>query len=179
MSQSTYSRFTRVLHWTSAAMIVLLLVSGVLMQQMTAGAPRLLGYRAHAIVGALTGLFTLVRIGWGLKATAPDALPMSKGHALAFRAVHVAMLAAALVLVVSGIAMVAGSPVLDLITGDVPPTVFPDLFSMPPRIGHRVAAISFVVLLVGHVGGVIRYQLTEGETFARMGIDISKNRTQL
>lgn len=178
MSTDRYSRSARVLHWSSAALFLLLLGSGVAMQQMDPGSPRLTGYRVHALMGILAGLLTLVRIGRSFTADSPDKLPMRTLHALAFRAVHVGMLFASLVLVGSGIATLVGGPLLDLVTSDVSPTAFPDLLSQPPRIAHRIAAISFGVLLVGHVGGVLRYQFTEGDTLGRMGVRIPKKRTQ-
>lgn len=140
------------------------------MQQMAPDAPRLVAYRAHALLGLVAGALTLIRIGRGFIAVSPSPLPMRPLHALAFRAVHVGMFVAALGLVGSGSAMLLGSSLLDILSGELPPTAFPDLFSLAPRIAHRVAAISFVVLLVGHVGGVVRYQLTEGDTLGRMGV---------
>ena len=72
-------------------------------------------------------------------------------------------------LALSGAAMLIGSGL-----GLSPRGVLPEAISDAlPRTAHSLMSKVFLLMLFAHVGGVIRYQLTKGNTLARMGIPIA------
>ena len=61
-------------------------------------------------------------------------------------------------LALSGIAIVPG----DIVPGEVK--------DVAPRMAHNVLSKLFIVLLLVHVAGVVRYQVSKGDTLGRMGV---------
>lgn len=67
----------------------------------------------------------------------------------------------------SGIAMLN----LSGITPATMSTFTPDMIQdVPPRAGHDVFSKLFLLLLVAHVAGVMRYQFMDGDVMGRMGV---------
>lgn len=109
--KSSPTRFGAVaiaIHWLTALAILLMLISGLAAVNTVDAAVELNLLRAHATMGALVGVLTLLRIVWWLffDRRPADAATLSRGQALASHLVHYALYAVVLVMVASGIATV-------------------------------------------------------------------------
>jgi cytochrome b561 len=167
-----YGTVARTLHWMSAVLILLLIPLGFVMQTAPEGL-RLGLYRAHVVIGLLTGVLTLLRLIWWL---ALDRKPqasrdtVSLQHILA-KAVHGAFYVALLVLAVSGIRMLVLSNLgTMLFIGDL--TLAPvNLAGRPPRLVHGLMAYLLIALFVLHVLGALYHHWIERDgTLSKMGL---------
>lgn len=167
---ASYDRVSQALHWGAAAITIVLLAAGVLMQWIEPGALKLNVYRSHVVFGALAGGLTLARAGWSFRRQRPVELHASGAHRLAVHALHVGLVLVTAALVLTGFGTVVASGLTSWLSGST--DVLPDLFSFPPRLGHRVAAVAFSALLVGHVAGVVVHQVRKGGALERMGVSL-------
>lgn len=164
---ASYDRGSQLFHWLSAVLILGLFPLGFLMQDAT-GTTKLVLYRGHVVVGIVLFLLTLGRIVWRLRHRAPEPLPMSRIHWMGMEGIHLLLYVVLFVLSGSGVALLALSTLPDALAGAG--AGFPDLSELPPRQAHGLAARLYIALLLAHVGGVVVYQLREGDTLSRMGL---------
>jgi len=171
MSQqpTKYDTGTQLFHGVSAALIIVMLPLGFLMQK-GSGTAKLVLYRAHVSMGLVVLLFTLARIVWRMRHVSPEPLTLSRPHHLGMEGIHVLLYAVLLILAASGVAMLALSTLPEVLKGAV--TVFPNLSDLAPRKVHGAGARIYIALLVAHVGGVVQYQLTKGDTLGRIGLKL-------
>lgn len=151
-----YGNVALTLHWSSAALILLLIPMGFAMQSAPDGL-RMALYRVHVVAGLLVGGLTLFRIIWWL---AFDRKPHASENSQAFqriaaKAVHGAFYIVLLLLTASGI----GTLILTglgsiLASGDGAPLPA-NLMHVPPRLAHGVMARLLIALLVLHVLGAL------------------------
>lgn len=169
----TYDQGTQLFHWASAVLILGMIPLGFLMQH-AAGAVKLSLYRAHALTGSVVLLLTVVRIVWVVTHASPEPLPMGRSHYVGMKGIHLLLYVVLLIMAGSGLSMMALSTLPDVLKGMA--STFPDLHSLAARKVHGAGARIYVALLAAHVGGVLRYQLAEGDIFSRMGISLFRRR---
>jgi cytochrome b561 len=142
---------------------------GFAMQKASGGA-KLASYRAHAGIGVLILLLTLGRIVWVATHVAPEPLPVSRGHYWSMKGVHILLYVVLLVIAGSGLAMMALSTLPQVLKGMT--ATFPNLHTLPVRRLHGAGVRIFAVLLLMHIGGVLRYQIIESDVLARIGVTL-------
>ena len=170
----SYNYGTQLFHWASALLVLGMIPLGFAMQDAGAAA-KLTLYRAHALSGSLLVLLTMARIAWVLTHDSPQALPVSRLHYVGMKGIHVLLYVVLLIMGASGLAMMALSNLPDVLKGVA--TTFPDLSKLAARRAHGAGARIYIALLAAHVGGVIRYQLAEGDILSRMGITLFRKRS--
>lgn len=153
-----YSPTARALHWGSAALIVVLVGSGLRAGLSDDPAVKMQALQVHLPVAILVLLLTvtrLVRLLRGVPKPAPLASVPAWQAGIAHW-VHRLLYAVLLVLLASGIAMSVLSGLPDALFGSAP---MPDLSNLPPRLAHRVAAIAIGLLLAGHIGAALYHHI--------------------
>lgn len=165
-----YSRIALSLHWISMFLIIALWIAGfVMVRFMEDSATRSLIYRAHIFGGNLITLLTLVRVGlvfFEKRPAPPEGVTGFKR--VLFEGNHYALYVILLLLGFSGSAMI----ILSGISPNSIPNLTPDMIQdIAPRQGHRLFSIVFMLLLVAHTVGVLRYQFMEGDVMKRMGVN--------
>ncbi len=167
-----YGRLAQILHWVSALLIIILWPMGFAMVRMADDATKTRLYQAHVAIGLIILVLTLVRIIWHFMDTIPESPEgLTSLNEKAFRWTHNLLYLILLLLATSGIGMLLLSNI-GLFPGAVTPTAIADV---PPRIGHSLFSKLFLLLFLAHVGGVIRYQMTKGNTLARIGVPVSRD----
>lgn len=166
-SAPAYSRISRVTHWASALLILGMLGIGLAMTRIGEGDTQEALYNVHVGMGMVTLALTAVRLVWLVIHRWPAPPPgLSQMNERAFIGTHVLLYALLVALLASGIAMLALSG-LSLVPGSVIPA---DIENVPPRMAHDVLSKVFIVLLIVHVAGVVRYQVSKGDALGRMGV---------
>lgn len=161
-----YGKLARFLHWTSATLIIVLWIMG---KVMTNGEIAQL-YKLHVTIGLVVLVLTVVRVVWFFMDNRPADLPMPGWRKQAFTWNHRLLMLVTLLLVASGVGMLLLSGI-----GLSPANVAPDLIKDVPPVGvHSVGSLLMLLLFLMHVGGVLHYQFTEGNTLGRMGINLFK-----
>ena len=153
-----YSKTARVLHWGRAALVAVLLGSGLRAGLSIEPEIKAQALRVHLPVAILVLVLTAFRLFRWLRVEAKPA-PLSgvpPWQASLAHWVHRGLYVALLVLLASGIAMSLLSGLPDAVFGTAP---FPELAELPPRLGHRVAAIALGGLLAAHVGAALYHHL--------------------
>lgn len=165
-----YGRVAQGLHWVSALLILALIPMGFWMQSV-AEADKLAIYRVHAVLGMLVLLLTLVRLfnHWFEPSPAPPP-GLTGAKLMAFKGIHVLLYVALLVLAISGIGLNLVSGLSDILFGGASGPIPGDFSQFAPRAIHGLMARVYIGLLVAHVGGVLTYQMSEGDTLGRMGL---------
>jgi cytochrome b561 len=152
-----YSPRARLLHWTIAALVLALFVTGFL----AAAAPPE-GKAAFLRLHLPLGVATLVLALWRLANAVSETLarrrppPAAEGAAAsAARTVHGLLYAAPIALGVSGVAlsMLSGAPAA--VFGAAP---MPEFWGHPPRIAHRVLAFAAAALVALHLAAALYHQ---------------------
>ncbi len=166
-----YGRLARRLHWGSAALILALIPIGMVMARIDEGATKTALYRAHVGVGLAVLIMTLVRVVWRFSEESPTPPPMPPWRARLFTGVHVLLYVGLFVLAISGIATLVSSGMTPFPLDVAPENIDEELASLA---AHKTAGYIFVGLLVGHVAGVISYQLTKGDVMSRMGVKLPR-----
>lgn len=166
-STSGYSGLIQALHWTSALLILTMIGLGLVMTRIGESALQQNLYNVHIGIGLLVLGLTAGRIGALVLRRWPDPpAGLSPMNRKAFVATHVLLYLALIGLIGSGVSMLLLSN-LPVIPGGVTPDAIEDV---PPRFVHNVLSKAFIILLLVHVGGVVRHQLTKGDTLSRMGV---------
>ncbi len=164
---ASYGRVAQVLHWISALLLLLLWPLGVLMTRVGDGSTKTLLYQAHVGIGLVVLVLTAARLVWKLVSKYPDPPQgLSRLNQLLFSTIHTLLYVVIVLMVGSGVSMLLLSG-MELWPWAVIPVQIADV---PPRTLHSVMSRGFLVLLFLHVGGILRYQMSKGDTMARMGV---------
>ena len=166
-STHQYGAMPAAIHWLSAGAVILMLVSGRMMDN----ARELVGaiLPVHVGLGLLVGLLTLFRIlWWGFfdRQPAPPA-GLGRTQIWAARLVHLGLYGAIVIMVASGIGMLA-------LTGAAP-AVFsggplPRFEAVPPHAMHGLMSWILVMLVLGHIGAALWHQFVRRDgLIGRMG----------
>ncbi|MBE7732682.1 cytochrome b [Devosia faecipullorum] len=145
-----YGAMPAALHWLTALAILFLLVSGQIMDGPNLGAI----LPMHVALGLSVGALTLFRIAWFVvfdRHPKPVAGVSGMQHLLA-RFVHIGLYAAILVMVASGMGMVALSGAAQQIFGG---GALPDFTLLPPFGVHGLVSKLLLVLALFHIGAAL------------------------
>lgn len=153
---SKYGTMAISIHWLSAIAVILMLVSGLAMDRNDDLVPSVLPF--HVALGVVVGVLTLFRIVWWL-AFDRHPEPVDPRNSLQNRLaqiVHLGIYAAIVVMVASGIAMVALSGAAPAIFGGGP---LPDFDELAPYAAHGLVSRLLIALALGHIGAALFHQV--------------------
>lgn len=170
--KSTTERYGAVaiaIHWVSALAILGLLVSGFIAAGMDDAAAKAGILRIHAVVGVTILVLTVLRILWWwlLDRRPAELANLPRWQAIGAHAVHGLLYLSILVMVASGIGMVALSGAADALFGSAP---LPDFTEYAPRIPHGATSRLMLLLLALHIGAALYHQFRGERILARMGL---------
>ena len=157
-SPDRYGAIAAAIHWVSALAVILMLVSGLVMDNAGDLVPSILPL--HIVLGVLVGLLTLFRIvWWWLFDRQPRPVAgMSRAQEWAARLVHLGLYGAIVIMVASGVGMVA-------LTGAAPAVfsggVLPDFDAVPPYVVHGLVSRLLIALALGHIGAALFHQFVK------------------
>lgn len=166
-----YSRIAQSLHWISMFVIIAVWIGGAAMTNfLSPDSPMTANlYRVHVLGGNIVLLLTLVRVGMAFfeKRPAPPE-GVTGWKRIIFEGNHYALYVILLGLAFSGSAML----ILSGLTPQTMSSLTPDMIQdVPPRAGHDLFSKLFLLLLIMHTVGVLRYQFAEGDVMKRMGVN--------
>ncbi len=168
----TYGPITRTLHWTSAALILTSLVFGYLMVNIVPEGQQAKMYPGHVLFGWIILALMLVRLGWRFVERWPDPPPgLSPLREKVFKWNHILLYVFVILMLSSGLGILSFSG-LGLLPGGVTPEAIQDV---SPRFAHNILSKIVFVLILMHLGGILQYQFTKGDSLARMGLKLKKN----
>ncbi len=149
---------SRTLHWAIAACIVAALVFGYALTNANSFSPALLVL--HLTSGALAGGLTVVRLlAWAVSGPPPSGYPAPEGlQAVAVKLVHGLLRILPLLLLISGIGMMAISGAFDALT-DGSLKNLARLEDLPPRALHHAAGFAIAVFTGLHALAGLRHWL--------------------
>ena len=173
--EQAYGRTTQALHWVGGLLIIVMAVLGVVMTRLPEGVAQVRLYRIHVGLGLIVLIVTTARLLWRFRDPWPDAPSgLSPVRARAFKWNHILLYAVIVVMLASGAGMLLLSG-LSLSPTAVSPTAIQDV---PPKYVHDFASKVFAVLFLMHLGGVLQYQFTKGDTLSRMGLSVPTRATR-
>ncbi|MEM8571132.1 MAG: cytochrome b [Pseudomonadota bacterium] len=163
-----YDLISRINHWIIALAIIMMTGVGFFLGRVMERGPEkaaLLG--THKAVGVLVLIYGLWRVGYrlaqGFKA---DAAPMPAWQARAAHAVHWILLAAILIMPVSGIAgsyfRGRATEVFGLFTIPAGPEI--EVLSGAASATHDFMALILLAALLLHIGGALKHHLIDKDT---------------
>lgn len=157
--KSTPERYGHVaiaLHWVTALMILLLLISGFLSGASNVVEAKVSLLVIHVPIGlAVLGMILLRLVWWTLVDRKPDPVP---GLPMLARLVHVALYLTIFVAVASGIGTLLLSQAGPILFTEGP-AALPDFQQFPPRHLHRAVAIAIVALVGVHGAAALFHQV--------------------
>lgn len=171
-SPERYGRMAILIHWTSALLIIALMIAGFIAANTADAASKASLLRIHAPIGMAVLVLTVARISWWLFADRKpnEIVGVPRLQSIAAKAVHGLLYLAIFGLAGSGIAMFIMSGAGDILFGTAAGPL-PDFWSFPPRIGHAVFARLMVVLFSAHVCAALYHQfIRKDRLLARMGV---------
>ncbi|RJF76921.1 cytochrome b [Rhodopseudomonas palustris] len=145
------------IHWLSAILILVLLVSGFGAAGTDDVAAKAAALRIHLPIAALVLVLTALRIAWWLGFDLkPDPLPDVPGglRESAARVVHLLLYVVLLGMVASGIGMMLRSGAVPIVFG-ADPAALPDFWRYRPRVPHGLGARLLVGLLTFHIAAAL------------------------
>ena len=171
MDRTLHDPFPRVrqsLHWAIAALILVMIPTGLIMARTLDDGLRLGLYQTHLIVGWTVVALATARLVLKVRRKVAPPPGLAPWNLRLHGAVQWTVAVLPLLLALSGMVAILQNGLTPLLqAGEAPPAT---LAVAQARDGHMVGAYAFAALLVVHVAGVVRYQLTRGDVLARMGI---------
>ncbi len=175
-SNAAYTRFSVVMHWSIAILILLNLTIGLYMDTFPHNSPQFNGILFyHASIGSLVFMLTIPRLVWRFTHT-PPALPssMPMWQARAANTLHGILYVLLFLVPLAGyVHRLAGAH----------PVSFFGLVNLPVFIGrdeplrlladtlHRALVLTLALLLVAHIGAALKHKFVDRDGVAeRMGI---------
>jgi cytochrome b561 len=167
-----YGSVSRLNHWIGALFVLLLLGIGLYFEDLPRGDARRYWRGLHVSIGTIAVLFLLFRVFWRMRSTSPPALPQAQALKLFSKLVHWLLLAAILVMAVTGPLTIwsAGRPlaVFDLVSIPSPFGPFKS-WHEPMQDIHGLTANTLIFLIGLHLLGVIKHQFIDRDNIlARM-----------
>lgn len=159
MMKSTSTKYGTVavtIHWISALVIFVLLVSGFRAGSLTSGADKADILSLHVPLGLTILLLTVLRVAWWALA---DKKPISQSSEPAWqtfsaKAVHVIFYIVIFGMAASGIGLIALSGAGAVLFGGGDGTL-PNFHDYLPRTPHGIGARLMVLLIVAHAGAAL------------------------
>lgn len=157
-SRDRYGAIAASIHWVSALAIILMLATGLMLDGAEDPGLTLGLLRLHVPLGISVAVLTLIRIVWWLAFDKHPHAPadLSPTQKWAARLVHLGLYGAIIVMVASGIGLMA-------LTGALPQIVsggaLPDFSETPPALVHGLMGRLLLVLAAGHILAALYHQL--------------------
>jgi cytochrome b561 len=161
---TTYGAVSRLNHWIGALFVLLLLGIGLYFDDMPRGAEKTFWRSLHIAIGTIALPFLLFRVWWRMRSTSPLDVPQPPALRRLSHAVHVLLLIAIVVMLVSGplIQWSGGRPfgVFDLLA--IPsPLPKSELWHDRLEVLHGWTAWVIIALTGLHLLGVIKHQFID------------------
>jgi cytochrome b561 len=169
---TTYGSVSRLNHWIGALFVLLLLGIGLYFDDLPRGDARRFWRGLHVAVGTIGVLFLLFRVFWRVRSTSPLALPQAPALKLFSKIVHWLLLAAILVMAITGPLSIwsTGRPIaiFELVSIPSPFGTFKSWHGPMEEI-HGFTANVLIFLIGLHLLGVIKHQFIDRDNIlARM-----------
>ena len=149
------------LHWTTAVLILVLILSGFRADGMTDSVAKAGVLSLHVPLGISVFLLTLLRLVWWRVADRkPAPLPMPRWQDRSAHAIHVLFYVVILGMGASGMAMLALSGAAPILFGESS-VALPDFHDFGPRAPHGLGAMVLVAMFVLHAGAALYHQLVK------------------
>lgn len=152
-----YSKGTIIIHWLSFLLIIALIPTGIIMEDMEPGVAKINLLRLHALVGVIVFVLTLVRVWFFFRHKRPSKLETgSTIHNKLVVWIENSFYYLLILLCITGIAtIVMGNLGEALQSNDA--SLLPKSLDIPPLYVHKASAMLLIILLLGHIGGVINH----------------------
>jgi cytochrome b561 len=167
-----YARSRQVLHWVSAALILLMIPTGLIMARTLDDGLRLSLYQVHLLAGWVIVALMVARLVLRVRRPVPEPTGLAPWNRLLYRGTHWAVTLLPLALAASGTGAILQNEIGPMLQSQTPPPA--TLEVAQSRDAHETAAYLFMALLVVHVAGVVRYQAKGGDVMRRMGVRIGR-----
>lgn len=157
---SPVPRPAKILHWLTAAAVLVLFVTGVMMKQIGDGATADALYRFHKTVGAVVLCLVAIRLGYRL-----FALASGRWHrTVASRPVHIVLYAMLILVPLLGWAGISDFGARELLFGLSLPAIWPEGAGHADGLllSHAWLAFTVIALVVVHVGFALGDYLRRG-----------------
>lgn len=158
-----YSKGTIIIHWLSFLLIIALIPTGIIMEDMEPGVAKLNLLQLHVLVGIIVFVLTLVRVWFFFRHKRPSKL--ETGNAIHNKLVvwiENSFYYILILLCVTGIATILmGNLGEALQSADA--SLLPIKLDIQALNVHKVSAILLIILLLGHIGGVINHYIKNKE----------------
>jgi cytochrome b561 len=165
-SADRYGSVAILIHWSSAAMVILAFAAGFAVANLTEQPVLLL---VHIVLGLAVFVLTLLRILWWWLADRHPVPPANqpRWQQLTATAVHLALYVILILMATSGIMTLILSGAMPAILGGT----IPDFSGFVPRLAHGVMARVLLALFVLHVAAALYHQFVRRDRLlARMGL---------
>ena len=158
-----YSKGTIIIHWLSFLLILALIPTGFIMSGMENSDAKLGLLRVHIFSGTLVFILTLLRVWFFFKHKRPSKLQTGSWlHDKLIIWIENSFYFILVLLSTSGIATVVSGNYAEAIQNNNP-SLLPQTHDMPPLMAHKALAIILIILLLGHIGGVINHYIKTRE----------------
>lgn len=165
-----YGAAAAVLHWGTAAAVLVLLPAGFLAARSPDPALSATLLRLHAPLGILVLASTVGRLAWWRFDRRPEPVPGPRWQAVAARATHLLLYGVLVSMGLSGVGLMLASGVGPLLFGGeaAPLPRFADFGPMAP---HALGAVALLILSTLHVGAALfhRFHRRDG-LLSRMAV---------
>lgn len=151
-------------HWLGATLIVTLLAIGLYFEDMPRGEEKLTWMRLHIALGTLALLPLAFRVFWRARSTSPAPLPQPPALQKASRVLHIVLLAAIAVLLVSGpLAVWSGGRAINVFDWFAIPSPLGEMPALHKalEIAHGLAAKVMLFSLAVHVLAALKHALLD------------------
>ncbi|SUJ02500.1 Uncharacterized conserved protein [Sphingobacterium spiritivorum] len=158
-----YSKGTILIHWTCFLLIVLLIPTGFIMGDMDRGIAKLNLLKVHLLVGILVFALTLLRIWYFFYQKRPSRLETGNFlHNNLVIWIENSFYIMLILLCISGLVTVSMENLGEAVQhADI--SLLSESFNGPSLSAHKALAILFIILLIGHTGGVVNHYLKNKE----------------
>lgn len=169
-SAAAYGPVSRANHWIGALLVLAMIAIGLYFSDLPPGAARSYWRTLHIALGTILLPLAAFRVVWRFVSSAPQALVQAPFERALATTVHMALMAAMLTMLASGVLMqwFGGRPigVFDLLRIASPLTQSELWHERMERI-HNSAAWLLIGLIAIHVLGALKHTVTMGRAFWR------------
>jgi len=164
-----YSKGTIIIHWLSFVLILALVPIGVIMSNMENDATKLILLRVHIIAGVIVFILTLFRVWFFFKHKRPSKLRTGSWlHDKLIIWLENSFYFILILLSTSGLTTVVFGNFAEAIQNN-DASLLSQTVEVPPLMAHKALAIILIILLIGHIGGVINHYIkTKENTLKRI-----------
>ncbi len=164
-----YSKPTIIIHWLSFVLILALIPVGFIMTNMENDGTKLILLRVHIIAGVLVFILTLFRVWFFFKHKRPSKLQTGSWlHDKLIIWLENSFYFILILLSTSGLATVIFGNFTEAIQNN-DASLLAQTVEVPPLMAHKALAIILIILLIGHIGGVINHYIkTKENTIKRI-----------